>query len=54
MKSNQFTSEAAENYFHSLPPSLQESVTQCGLSYLTEEQLRACAAQILGYPQKND
>ncbi len=54
MKSNKFTSEAAEKYFHSLPSSLQESVTQSGLSYLTEQQLRACAAQILGRPQESD
>lgn len=43
-----FTSDAAKQYFDSLPPSVQENIMQSSLSCCTEAELRACAAQLLG------
>lgn len=38
---------AVERYFQSLPISVQESIKQCGLTFRSESELRACAQQLL-------
>lgn len=43
-----FQSDAAKRYFDTLPRSLQENIMQSSVDCCTEEELRACAAQILG------
>ena len=46
---NQFCNDSGmEQYFHSLPMNVQESIKQCGLTFRTEADLRACAEQLLG------
>ncbi|MCB6364756.1 hypothetical protein LI291_00915 [Intestinibacillus massiliensis] len=46
---NQFCNDSAtERYFQSLPMSVQESIKQCGLTFRSEADLRACAQQLMG------
>lgn len=54
MMNIRFSDDAAQRYFDTLPPSVQENVKQSGMTFLSEEQLRACAAQLLGGTQSAD
>lgn len=46
---------AAERYFETLPLNVQETLKQTGVCFRSENELRACAAQLLGEqpPQTN-
>ncbi|MGE4549258.1 MAG: hypothetical protein AB7C89_06880 [Intestinibacillus sp.] len=46
---NSFSNDSAvERYFQTLPLSVQESIKQCGLTFRSEAELRACAEQFMG------